>query len=147
MKNRRFSYDVPIGIFLVAFAAIFYAESFKIRNAASARVPRLLLLMLGILGLVILLGGLRKTFRPKETDPVEALSFDVYKHPLFVYVLILLYIVLLTYTNFIVSTLIFIPLTMLYYGSRNWKQIVIVTASTTILVYFMFSVVLKVVMP
>jgi len=147
MKKNRMSYDVPIGIFLVAFSAYFFKESFKIPNPNSALFPRLLLTILGILGLVILLGGLRKTFRPKETDKPEIVSLDVYKHPMFVYVLIIVYIVLLTYTNFILSTVIFIPLIMLYYGSRNWKTIAIVTVSTTVLVYLMFSIVLKVVLP
>ena len=61
--------------------------------------------------------------------------------------ILILYILANYLTGFYISTLIYLPVGMLYLGQRNWKVIAGVTVGLPLIIYVFFDLILKMQMP
>ena len=146
-QKRKINNDVFIGIFLVLFSAFFLRETTQL-HAGAAQFPRMLFVVLLIMSIVVVIFGVRKTLKPELAQKGDFdFTLKVVKNPFIAFALIVLYIVLFNTIGFFVSTTIFIPLFMVFYGARKIVPIVATTVGINLFVWVLFVRLLNVFLP
>lgn len=146
-QKRKINNDVFIGAGLTIFAIFFLRETSELHQGA-AIFPRLILTTFLILSIVITALGVRKTLNPAlEKKDDFAISIPVVKMPVIAFAIIVLYVVLLNIFGFFISTAIFTPLFMIFFGARKITTIVITTVGINLFVWGLFVQVLNVWIP
>lgn len=146
-KTRRLNIDIYLGALLILFSAYLYFESGKIK-AESAKFPQIVILILLALSVIVLVHGIRKTMKPELTLKSDMLlNLDVIQTPVMVFVLIAAYIAALNLAGFFISTAVFVPVMMVYYGNKNIKAIIITDIALNLFVYLLFVKTLNVMLP
>ena len=144
-QKRKINSDVIIGVILMLFSAFFLWESGKM-HVGAARFPRLVLVTFLIMSAVLIVVGIRKTVYPalaKKSD----LSFNVIRTPVMAFALIIGYLMLLNMFGFFISTAVFTPTFMIYFGMRRIMPLVLMTVSLNLFVYILFVRMLNVYIP
>ena len=146
-QKRKINNDVFIGFVLAAIAAFFYHEATKIHPAA-AQFPKIMLALLFIMSVILMGLGIRKTLKPELWGKSDTgISFKIIRTPLVVFFIIAGYLVLMKFTGFFISTIIFIPVIMLYYGVKSIRTILLTNIGLNLFVYLVFIHALKVMLP
>ncbi|NLZ53977.1 MAG: tripartite tricarboxylate transporter TctB family protein [Thermoanaerobacteraceae bacterium] len=139
--------DVFLGIFLSIFSLVFLHESSKIHPEA-ARFPKLILSISLIFSIFLTIYGMRKTLNTKlKLKSDTLLNFEVIQMPLAVFVIIAVYILLIKHIGFFVSTILFVPALMVFYGVRNIHLILLTDVLLNLFVYVFFVKILNVIFP
>jgi hypothetical protein len=101
-----------------------------------------------IMSVLLVVLGIRKTLRPELTLKSDTLlKFKVVRTPLIVFGIVALYMALIKFTGFFISTAIFVPVFMVFYGIRKVRLLIITDVALNLFVYVLFVRLLKVVMP
>ena len=146
-EKRKINNDVFIGLVLAAIAGFFYYEATKIHPAA-AQFPKIMLALLFIMSMLLFALGVRKTLKPELWGKSDlSLSFKIIRTPLIVFFIISGYLALMYFTGFFISTIIFIPAIMLYYGVKSIRTILLTNICLNLFVYLVFIRLLNVVLP
>ncbi len=146
-SKRKINMDVFIGIALALFSLYLLFETYSIK-VESARFPRLIILLLLALSVVVIILGIRKTVRPEIVPEDESVvEFKIIRIPLIVFLMISVYIALINFIGFYLSTLLFIPVFMYYYGIKSIKTILLTDVLLNVFVYVLFSQMLNVILP
>ena len=114
----------------------------------AAQFPRVVFVALIVMSLILFAFGVYKTLKPemwKKSDSL--LGIKIVRQPLVLFTLVSAYLVLMHFTNFFISTLIFIPVCMLYFGARSIRQILITNVALNLFIYLFFVRLLNVWMP
>lgn len=150
MKNMRQWNFVVAGLF-GAFGAFVMYESSKLTIAIGESDPGSgfwpFFLGLGLMVLSIALVVMSVVQKEKMTAKTINLSTIAHKR---VYIMMgfgVLYCILINLAGFYLSSLIFIPATMLLLGNKNKKQIFLVTVISVVAVYVVFGLLLKTQLP
>ena len=146
-ERRKINNDLYIGLILTAISVFFLFETMKI-NPMAARFPRVVYgLFIGMSVLLTIL-GLRKTLRPELALKSDfMLNFRVIRAPLAVFGILSGYMVLMYFTGLFISTAIFIPVIMFFYGIKSIRTIVLTNIILNAFVYVVFIRVLRIVLP
>lgn len=118
----------------------FYVRNFPI---IPRRFPLLVSILNIIIGLIILIRGIKKS-NGTEEPPIRWESF---KYVLIGALGIIAYAVAMKFIHFFPATIIFIPLYMLYLRVRNWKVIILCDICMNLFLWWMFIFSLKTVLP
>lgn len=145
-KKKKLDIDVYIGIFLALFAGFFLYESFKLHEIA-AQFPKIILTILILLSIVLIIIGLRKTANPEADKSDIQLNLEIIQAPMVVFVIIAIYIFLINIIGFYLSTIIFVPALMIYYGVKNIRLLLITNIALNLFIYGLFTQLLKVMLP
>ena len=146
-EKRKINNDVYIGLFLAAVSGFFFYEATKIHPMA-ARFPKVILAALLIMSVVLFAMGVRKTLQPGLWHKSDSLlNFKIIRTPLLVFCIITGYMVLMYFTGFFISTVIFVPVCMVFYGVKSIRAILITTVLLNLFVYGLFVRLLKVILP
>ena len=146
-KRRKINNDVYIGIFLMLFSGFFLRESAQLHPGA-ALFPRIILTTFLLFSILITALGVRKTLNPALcTKDDHMLSFQVVKTPFLVFGTMVLYVVLFNVVGFFPATVVFMLTFFLLTGNRRFVPIILVTASTTLLIWFLFVRTLNIRLP
>ena len=109
--------------------------------------PYFLMVMMPIVAVMILIGEYRKTrgTDPKDTGKRQSLTeFAVtLRNPAILYVLSVLYLILFIYTNFLISTTVYLAATMLIF-KEPWLKSAIIGVGLAVSLYVVFGVIFKV---
>ena len=146
-EKRKINKDVFGGIILAAIAGFFLYETRAMRPVA-AQFPRIIFVTLIIMSLLLFALGLRKTFKPelwKETDFL--LSIKVVRTPIIFYGIFVGYLVLMHFTSFFIATVVFVPVCMIFFGTKNVRLIILTTVFLNLFMYIVFVRVLRVWLP
>ncbi len=149
--------DRVLGVILVLFIGIMYAQTFKFEEKAawqvfsSALYPRVLLLLIAIPTIILLF----KSFQPirqKDDQQAEKTSFwPKYGTIILQFAFFGIYVYLLSLIGFIVATIIYLFASQAnLMGIKKTKMILLnssVSVVTPIVVYFVFTHFLKVWLP
>ena len=146
-KKPKINIDVYIGIILMVFSGFFFYETIKLHPVA-ARFPKVVFGLFILMSVLLLILGIRKTLKPELVGKSDfMLSFRVIRAPLAVFGIVCGYMVLMYFTGFFISTLIFIPVFMIYYGVKKIRTIILTDVILNLFIYLVFVKLLKVVMP
>lgn len=143
---RKIHIDAWLGALFIAASLVFYklSDEFAEFNSEAATWPRGVLVVTIILSVLLLIHGLRLTQQRAETEIPKGRVFIA---PLIATVVIIAYAVTMEFTDYFISTAIFVPLGMFAQGQKSWKVILGVTAGLELFVYLLFVVGLGLRMP
>lgn len=138
MTNTK---GVFLGTMTILFAAVVYSLSLKMKPV-DAYYIKILLACLVVLSTIHLFRSLAGKEAPGSESGAKRERFLNGKQ-LFLVGAILLYVALYYVVGFLVSTLLFLSITIFFLGFRKWLATVVITASVTGLIYYIFFVYLK----
>ena len=146
-RKRKINNDVFIGIFLALFSLFFLRDTAQIHPGA-AQFPRMILVVFLIMSIVVTILGVRKTLKPELAKKGDFdFTLKIVKNPIIAFAIIVLYVVLFNTVGFFVSTTIFTPLFMIFYGARKIVPIVATTVGINFFVWVLFVHLLNVFLP
>ncbi len=128
-------------VFIYAIALFFLVGSFSMKQDAGL-FPRLIAITLMIINTLYAINILRgKAPIKKKIDEI------VPKKMKYILVISLVYIILLKYLGYVITTAIFLPTSMYLLGVKRPRTLLVVTVLTVLIIYISFGVMLKVPMP
>jgi len=146
-ERRKINIDVFIGIILTALSGFFFYETIKLHPVA-ARFPKVVFGLFIGMSLLLILFGIRKTLKPALAQKSDfQLNLRVIRAPMLVFAIVCGYMVLMYFTGFFISTIIFVPAFMILYGVKKVRTIILTDVILNLFVYLVFVKLLRVVMP
>jgi putative tricarboxylic transport membrane protein len=148
-KERNAKTDITVSLVLIAFctAALIYSLRFPVsdRSVGVGTFPRILsalIIVLSLLQIIIAVvkkqGGVVHPFKiPRKTLILIGISTA----------LIILYILIIQYIGFLLSTVLFLASLIFSFGERVFWKIAVISISVTGIIYIMFSVLARVPFP
>jgi hypothetical protein len=128
----------------VAFALIFTGGIFLYQKAISFPLggdifPKFIIFVLMALAVIMIAERYyKKDTTGEETDKkseeVNANKFQ----PYIIYLFVLVYLICISWLGFFTSTILFLPLVMIYFGFRDFKTIIIPTVIILLFIYLLF---------
>ena len=143
--KKRLNSDTVSGLIIVVISIFFLSFTNKM-PAGAARFPKIMLSLLGILGFILVLRGLRASIINKFNGK-EAISPNSEKNPMIAIALIAIYAVLLKVIGFYIATTVYIILFMLFFQEKRIKIILLTVLGINIFIYLLFVVQLNVELP
>ena len=145
--NKRLHPDVVISIIGLIFAAVMlfqihgYSDDVKM-------FPSIFLYLFMLFMAIVLVRGIKRSVHTEEVSKKEFwCSPAVIHNPIITAVLVIIYVTLIYFLGFYISTALFMLITMLYYGSRKWMINIAVTTGMLIFCYVLFEILLSVQLP
>jgi hypothetical protein len=136
--------DSISGLIIVIISIFFLSMTNKMPISA-ARFPKLVLSILGILGFVLFIRGIKSSLKNKNLK--ETITFTSFKNPIIAISLITIYVVLLKILGFYIATALYTVLFMLFFQERKIKTILLTAIAINLFVYLLFVVQLNVQLP
>jgi putative tricarboxylic transport membrane protein len=139
--------DFAIGLGLLAFALVYYQQSFSIvRGFASDRLgpaffPRMLALSLAALSLVLIVRALAGRSDPSRPPAMRLGVFAA------VMGLLVVYAVIMPAVGFIVATPVLLAAVIWLLGLRQWAALLTTAIAVTAVLYVVFGRALHVLLP
>lgn len=144
-NKRVFIQNIIAGAIVSAISAGAFVMTYYMprRVVLFPRMGSLAMLFLGLLLVAVNVHRLRAN-APTKKKPVEAAAFW---NPLLTILIVAAYCAGMSILGFYVSTVLAMIGFMYFLGQRSWKTILGVTALITVIVWFFFSVQLKLPLP
>lgn len=145
MKTKSLHQDIYISIAVYILVGIFLTMSTKLVEA-SAVFPRMILIGLAILNTVVMSKGIKQTkeMRATGSETKNSIRWEVIQAPMIVFLITVGYVALFSFTNFFISTSVFIIALMKYYKVKSWKSILLLVVIFNAAIYIGFVMGLKV---
>ena len=145
MNTKNIHQDVFISFAVYLALGFLFFVSLSIKGD-SGLFPRLVIGGLVVLNSILMFRALKKTKIAREEDDVieNTISVETIKWPLIVLVVSIVYVVLFNFTNFFVSSSLFLIGLMKLYKIESWKTIILVTLAFNIFIYLGFVIALNV---
>ena len=144
MKLQQIHANVWIGGLLIILSVIFYRMAGSFCNPDAATWPHLILVCIIILSAMLVVNGLKQTFKAAEPGMIPA---GLLKGPVVSLAAVVAYGILMNFTGYFVSTAVFLPLGMFALGQRDLRAILGVTVGLEVFVYILFVTQLQLRMP
>ena len=139
--KRKINSDIVIGILLVVVSAAIFATASGYPEGA-ALYPKGLAVLIALFSVSIIWTGFKKSAAGETGE--EAVTFDLVKQPVLVYLFMALYIAGFRFLGFFVATPVFIFSVLLYLKAGSWKRCLLVSAIFTLLCYIGFVIIMSV---
>ena len=125
----RLNRDVYIAIFLIVFTAVFFWQSFEIKNIdygtlQASAWPRMILVVLGILSVTYLVQSL-KVGPAEETESDGLGFFERYRNPIVCFILYFLFLFSMPYLGMLIAGILFVFLLLSAIGGVTPKALII----------------------
>lgn len=147
MKLKKENYIFALLMILLGVGAIYYSKDF-VNNMPGDAGPSFYPIIVSVITIILAIILMFNTFREqiKEKDQSNFSKQGFMKVGIFV-TFFFIYFYVITRIGFIISTIIFMSLFMLILGLRDWKKYILIPIGTTIVMYYIFSVFLKIRLP
>jgi len=141
--------DRKISIVLFLFALLYLFLSYQLPNFEYALIdsdilPKGLGFLLIVLSIILFIQN-------KEESEAEKIKRQIKKEDLILLIAtivsLLAYVTLFEILGFVVTTVLFLVITMRMYGYSNWKISMVVSITFTCVLYFSFNYILKIYLP
>jgi len=136
--------DIVLSIFFITLAVLLYRSTATFPKSAlftTAVYIKFLSYMLGIASFAQLIIAF-------SSDASQKVIFARDPKKFFILILFLIiYVWIMRYLGFIISTLIFLPLTMRYMGYGKFRKSIIISAGITLFVYVLFVKLFQIQLP
>jgi len=146
MYNRKYI-EIAVSIFFIVLAALLYGSADTVNQAVSQASTDSTSTYVNTLAIVLGIAGAIELVMSIISNP-SVIEFT--KNPKrFILLIISLvgYVWLMEYIGFIVSTLIFLPITMKIMGYKSIVKSLIISAGITLFVYLLFQVGFEILLP
>ena len=138
MKTKKLQQDVHIGAIIVIFCAVFFYVNKDLTNGAGT-MPRILLGVMLLFGILILLSGIKKTMAATDENPPKKLiTFSDIKVPMITYVYIISFLILFYLVGYFVAAPVFLVTLMRHFKMKSWKVITLVVVIFILFIFFLF---------
>ena len=142
--KKKFNWNIISCIFIYIWAGIFFVSSLGIEDAGSRMFPQIMCGLSALLSTLFLISCLRGKDVKEGDDPI---SFAGTGRAAVMGAILSGYILLNYLTGFYISTVIFLPIGMLYLGQRNWKVIAVISIALPLIIFLFFDLLLGMMMP
>lgn len=142
--KKKFNWNIISCIFIYIWAGIFFVSSLGIEDAGSRMFPQIMCGLSVLLATLFLISCLRGKDVKEGDAPI---SFAGTGRAAVMGAILGGYILLNYLTGFYISTVIFLPIGMLYLGQRNWKVIVAISIALPLIIFLFFDLLLGMMMP
>ena len=142
--KKKFNWNILSCLFIYIWAGIFFVSSLGIEDAGSRMFPQIMCGLSALLSTLFLISCLRGKDVKEGDDPI---SFAGTGRAAVMGAILGGYILLNYLTGFYISTVIFLPIGMLYLGQRNWKVIVAISIALPLIIFLFFDLLLGMMMP
>ncbi len=136
--------DILVSIFFIVLAILLYRSTATYPKSAlftTAVYVKFLAISLGIAGLLQLLFSFK-------IDASQKIIFAKNPKKFFILVVsLILYVWIMRYIGFIISTLLFLPATMWFMGYKKFVKSVIISIGITLFVYILFVRIFEIQLP
>lgn len=145
MRNQEYKIDIGVGVvsFLIGLAAMLFSIGMPGR---ASMFPRVVAVLFMIIGLCLMAVSILRISH-KEESKKEELTFDLFRGPLVVLFMLLVYVVAMPKVGFYVTTLAMLIVYMRVLGIRSWKTILIVTVIVMLFIFGLFTLGLNIPLP
>ncbi len=145
--NKRLHPDVVISIIGLIFAAVMLFQIHGYPDDVKM-FPSIFLYLFMLFMAIVLVRGIKRSVHTEGVSKKEFwCSPAVIHNPIITAVLVIIYVTLIYFLGFYISTALFMLITMLYYGSRKWMINLAVTTGMLIFCYVLFEILLSVQLP
>ena len=142
--KKKFNWNILSCLFIYIWAGIFSVSSLGIEDAGSRMFPQIMCGLSALLSTLFLISCLRGKDVKEGDDPI---SFAGTGRAAVMGAILSGYILLNYLTGFYISTVIFLPIGMLYLGQRNWKVIAAISIALPLIIFLFFDLLLGMMMP
>lgn len=142
--KKKFNWNILSCFFIYIWAGIFFVSSLGIEDSGSRMFPQMMCGLSVLLATLFLISCLRGKDVKEGDEPID---FTGSGRAALMGVILGGYILLNYLTGFYISTVIFLPIGMLYLGQRNWKVIISIAIALPLIVYLFFDLLLGMMMP
>ena len=142
--KKKFNWNIISCLFIYVWAGIFFVSSLGIEDAGSRMFPQIMCGLSALLSTLFLISCLRGKDVKEGDDPI---SFAGTGRAAVMGAILSGYILLNYLTGFYISTVIFLPIGMLYLGQRNWKVIAVISIALPLIIFLFFDLLLGMMMP
>ena len=142
--KKKFNWNIISCIFIYIWAGIFFVSSLGIEDSGSRMFPQIMCGLSVLLATLFLISCLRGKDVKEGDDPI---SFAGTGRAAVMGAILGGYILLNYLTGFYISTVIFLPIGMLYLGQRNWKVIAAISIALPLIIFLFFDLLLGMMMP
>ncbi len=136
--------DIVLSVFFIILAVLLYRSTATFPKSAlftTAVYIKFLAYLLAIASFVQLVKSIR-------SDSAIKVIFAKNLKKFFILILsLIVYVWIIRYVGFIISTLIFLPVTMRYMGYEKFRKSIIISASITLFVYVLFVQIFSIQLP
>jgi hypothetical protein len=138
--------DIYLGIFLILLAIAAYLETLSY-PINSAYFPQFILMVLFLLGMATVFKELVRLKRSKDSRVAKALEADakvafwkntIFRKVMMMVVSALLYMVVMSYIGFFVTTSIYLPVMMRLLGIQKLRTIILSSGLVVFFIYLIF---------
>ena len=142
--KKKFNFNLLSCFFIYIWAGVFFVASLGIEDPKSRLFPQIMCGLSAFLATLFLISCLRGKDVKEGDDPI---SFAGTGRAAVMGLILGGYILLNYLTGFYISTVVFLPIGMLYLGQRNWKIIASISVALPLIVYVFFDLILGMMMP
>ena len=142
--KKKFNWNILSCFFIYIWAGIFFVSSLGIEDSGSRMFPQIMCGLSVLLATLFLISCLRGKDVKEGDEPID---FTGSGRAALMGVILGGYILLNYLTGFYISTVIFLPIGMIYLGQRNWKVIISIAIALPLIVYLFFDLLLGMMMP
>lgn len=142
--KKKFNWNILSCLFIYLWAGVFFVSSLGIEDPGSRMFPQIMCGLSALLATLFLFSCLRGKDVKEGDDPID---FTGSGRAAAMGVILGGYILLNYLAGFYISTVIFLPIGMLYLGQRNWKVIISIAVALPLVVYLFFDLLLGMMMP
>lgn len=132
--KKNIHQDVWIALLIFAACAVSVMLN-KDLAAGSAAMPLILTGLMAFLGVIILIGGLKKS---SAGSVKKYITWDDMKYPLIGFAYIAAYICLFWFAGYFAATPIMLVAMMRFLKMKSWRTIIIITVVYTAVIYLFF---------
>jgi hypothetical protein len=139
LNTKSIHQDVYISAALFLILALLFTITLKLPDSSSI-FPFMLIGGIGILNVFVMLKALSKTkaMRVSESTITNPINWETIKIPMLIFIMTVGYIVIFQFTNFFVSSSIFLITLMKFYKVTSWKVIILTTIIFNVIIYVGF---------
>jgi len=142
-QKKGVTREVWLGLILALFSLFFIWQAQDLDEGA--KYPTAILGVLCVMSVGLLLQGLYYTWHPeKYHQDTESVTWQGVKDPLICFVLVVVYLALFKLIGFFISTAIFVPVIMYFFGERKIRNMLLVIVGLEAFVYVVFVQILNV---
>lgn len=145
MNKQEYKIDIGVGIVSFVLGVVAFVLALEMPGRASM-FPKFVGVLFCILGAVLASTSAMKIKRGEESKK-SPVKLEVFKSPLMVFVLLVIYVLVMKTVGFYVTTPFMLILYMRLMGIKSWRTIVISTLVVMIFVFGLFTFALDIPLP
>lgn len=149
MKEFLKTRDVGVGLILLFLSLIFWYFIIpnEVRGITASLLPRVYIACLGFLGILLIVRSRSRKQTKKQDISKPQNDRGRPARVIVIAVILIIYILLMDFLGYFISTLLALLSLMLYLGLRNWKVVLAASVTTVVFIYCFFKMGMNVQFP